>query len=38
MAKMDDDEGPQLVQIATLGETPLPKTLAGVALILELTA
>ena len=36
MAKMDDDEGPQLVQIATLGETPLPKTLAGVALILKM--
>lgn len=36
MATMDDDEGPQLVHIATLGETPLPSTLKGVALILRL--
>lgn len=36
MATMDDDEGPQLVQIATLGVTPLPSKLQGVALILRM--
>ena len=36
MATMDDDEGPQLVHIATLGETPLPSKLLGVALILKI--
>ena len=36
MSKMDDDEGPQLVHIATLGETPLPTKLSGVALILRM--
>lgn len=35
MATMDDDEGPQLVHIATLGETALPDKLTGVALILK---
>lgn len=36
MATMEDDEGPQLVHIATLGETPLPTALDGVAVILRL--
>jgi hypothetical protein len=36
MATMDDDEGPQLVHIATLGQTSLPGTLPGVAIILRL--
>ena len=35
MATMDDDEGPQLVNIATLGETPLPSSLDSAALILR---
>ena len=36
MATMDDDEGPQLVHLATLGETELPTRLDGVALILRI--
>ena len=36
MATMDDDEGPQLVHIATLGETNVPSKLQGVAVILKI--
>lgn len=36
MATLDDDEGPQLVHLATLGETELPTRLDGVALILRI--